>query len=82
MQSASTGVQILTTYVQHTFGAAGMVLLAVVILLACLTTGVGLVSACGSYFSQLLPFSYRTVVTALCVFSAAVANQGLAEVHA
>lgn len=82
VQSASTGVQILTTYVQHTFGAAGMVLLAVVILLACLTTGVGLVSACGSYFSQLLPFSYRTVVTALCVFSAAVANQGLEQLIA
>ncbi|MBV7418534.1 branched-chain amino acid transport system II carrier protein [Comamonas sp. CMM03] len=82
VQSASTGVQILTTYVQHTFGAAGMVLLAVVILLACLTTGVGLVSACGSYFSQLLPFSYRTVVTALCVFSAVVANQGLEQLIA
>jgi LIVCS family branched-chain amino acid:cation transporter len=82
VQSASTGVQILTAYVQHTFGDAGMVLLAVVILLACLTTGVGLVSACGSYFSQLLPFSYRTVVIALCVFSAVVANQGLEQLIA
>ena len=82
VQSASTGVQILTAYVQHTFGAAGMALLAVVILLACLTTGVGLVSACGSYFSQLLPFSYRTVVIALCVFSAVVANQGLEQLIA
>lgn len=82
VQTASTGVQILTAYVQHTFGVWGTSLLAVVILLACLTTGVGLVSACATYFSQLLPFSYRTVVIALCVFSTVVANQGLEQLIA
>ena len=80
--SAATGVQILTTYVQHTFGAAGLWLLAAVILLACLTTGVGLVSACASYFSQVTGFSYRGMVVALSIFSAAVANQGLAQLIA
>lgn len=38
---AENGVQILTTYVQHTFGTPGSLLLAVVITLACLTTAVG-----------------------------------------
>ena len=80
--NAATGVQILTTYVQHTFGAAGLWLLAAVILLACLTTGVGLVSACASYFSQVTGFSYRGMVVALSIFSAAVANQGLAQLIA
>lgn len=79
---ASTGVQVLTSYVQHTFGSAGMWLLAAVILLACLTTGVGLVSACGVYFSQLLPVSYRTVVVVVSAFSLGAANLGLAQLIA
>jgi LIVCS family branched-chain amino acid:cation transporter len=74
---AQNGVQILSSYVQHTFGMAGSVLLAVVITLACLTTAVGLLTACGEFFSQLLPLSYRRVVVLLGVFSWLVANQGL-----
>lgn len=76
---AQNGVQILSNYVRHTFGAAGSVLLAVVITLACLTTAVGLLTACGEFFSKLLPLSYRTVVIALGVFSLLVANQGLTQ---
>ena len=79
---ATTGVTILTAYVQQTFGDWGMALLAVVILLACLTTGVGLVSACSTYFCQLLPVSYRTMVVALSLFSLAVSNQGLEQLIA
>ena len=76
---AQNGVQILTTYVQHTFGTPGSLLLAVVITLACLTTAVGLTTACGEFFSQLLPVSYRTVVVAFTLFSLLVANQGLTQ---
>lgn len=78
----ASGVQILTAYVEHTFGTGGILLLAAVILLACLTTGVGLVSACSAYFSALLNVPYRTVVIVMSVFSAAVANQGLAQLIA
>ena len=76
---AQNGVQILTAYVQHTFGTAGSLLLAVVITLACLTTAVGLLTACGEFFSKLLPFSYRTVVVTFGLFSLLVANQGLTQ---
>lgn len=76
---AQNGVQILTAYVQHTFGTAGSLLLAVVITLACLTTAVGLLTACGEFFSKLLPLSYRSVVIALGLFSLLVANQGLTQ---
>lgn len=76
---AQNGVQILTAYVQHTFGTAGSLLLAVVITLACLTTAVGLLAACGEFFSGLLPVSYRTVVVTLGLFSMLVANQGLTQ---
>lgn len=76
---AQNGVQILTAYVQHTFGTAGSLLLAVVITLACLTTAVGLLTACGEFFSGLLPVSYRAVVIAFGLFSLLVANQGLTQ---
>ena len=78
----ASGVQILTTYVQDVFGTSGIILLAAVILLACLTTGVGLVSACSAYFSALMGVKYRTVVIVMSVFSAVVANQGLAQLIA
>lgn len=76
---AQNGVQILTAYVQYTFGTAGSLLLAMVITLACLTTAVGLLTACGEYFSELLPVSYRKVVLAFGLFSLLVANQGLSQ---
>ncbi|HAO73551.1 branched-chain amino acid transport system II carrier protein [Stutzerimonas stutzeri] len=76
---AENGVQILTTYVQHTFGTPGSLLLAVVITLACLTTAVGLTTACGEFFSALLPVSYRSVVIVFSLFSLLVANQGLTQ---
>lgn len=76
---AENGVQILTTYVQHAFGTPGSLLLAVVITLACLTTAVGLTTACGEFFSALLPVSYRSVVIVFALFSLLVANQGLTQ---
>lgn len=76
---AQNGVQILTTYVQYTFGTTGSLLLAVVITLACLTTAVGLTTACGEFFSSLLPVSYRAVVVTFTLFSLLVANQGLTQ---
>lgn len=76
---AQNGVQILTAYVQHTFGTAGSLLLAIVITLACLTTAVGLLTACGEFFSSLLPVSYRLVVVTIGAFSLLVANQGLTQ---
>lgn len=76
---AQNGVQILTAYVQHTFGTVGSLLLAVVITLACLTTAVGLLTACGEYFSGLLRVSYRTIVLVFGLFSLGLANQGLTQ---
>ncbi len=79
---AENGVAVLTAYVQHTLGTPGLVLLASVIILACLTTAVGLLTACGEYFASLLPVSYRTLVIVLAVFSLLVANQGLSQLIA
>lgn len=73
------GVQVLTQFVQYRFGSAGALVLGVVITLACLTTAVGLLTACGEFFSRLLPLSYRAVVVVFAAFSLLVANLGLAQ---
>ncbi|MCM2331729.1 branched-chain amino acid:cation transporter, LIVCS family [Geopseudomonas sagittaria] len=76
---AQNGVQILTAYVQYTFGTPGSLLLALVITLACLTTAVGLIAACGEFFSSQFALSYRTVVVVVSLFSLLVANLGLTQ---
>lgn len=76
---ASNGGQILTAYVQHTFGTPGLLLLAAVIILACLTTGVGLITACGEFFSRLMGVSYRAAAGVFVLFSLLVSNMGLSE---
>lgn len=77
---ADNGGIILTNYVNHQFGGLGQVLLAAVVTLACLTTVVGLVSACAEYFNELMPkLSYRLLVVVMSVTCATVANVGLAQ---
>ncbi len=47
---AKNGGQLLTVIVQQLFGPYGLLLLSLIVTLACLTTCVGLVSACSQYF--------------------------------
>lgn len=77
-QSAN-GAAILHAYVQNTFGGAGSILLAALIFLACMVTAVGLTCACAEFFAQYLPFSYRTLVFILGLFSMVVSNLGLSH---
>lgn len=79
---ATNGGQILTRYVNSIFGPWGNLLLAVVIILACLTTAVGLMAACGEYFNDLLGVSYRLIVCVFSAFSLLVANIGLEQLIA
>ncbi|MCG9695739.1 branched-chain amino acid transport system II carrier protein [Shewanella sp. Isolate11] len=77
---ADNGGVILTNYVNSQFGELGQILLAAVVTLACLTTVVGLVSACAEYFNELMPkLSYRLLAVVMSVSCAIVANVGLAE---
>lgn len=76
----TSGAAVLSAYVQYLFGDIGVYILSGVVILACLTTAVGLLSACGDYFSQLLSFtrlSYQAWVVIFAVISAWVANVGL-----
>lgn len=70
--------QLIRQYVYALFGTTDPVLLGIVIVLACLTTAVGLLTSCGEYFHRLLPkLPYRATVVTLGIVSAVIANQGL-----
>lgn len=80
---AKNGGEILTNYVTREFGDLGSVLLSSVVTLACLTTAVGLVSACSEFFNELMPkLSYRFLVIFLSVICAVIANVGLTQLIA
>ncbi len=76
---AQNGAVILHAYVQHTFGGIGSLFLAALIFIACMVTAVGLTCACAEFFAQYLPFSYRTLVFILGLFSMVVSNLGLSH---
>ncbi|MFW7522573.1 branched-chain amino acid transport system II carrier protein [Vibrio ostreicida] len=79
---ADNGGVILSLYVQSLFGPYGQVVLSVIVLLACLTTAIGLISACSDYFGSLTKISYKTWVIINGVACAVVANVGLTQLIA
>ncbi|WLD92385.1 branched-chain amino acid transport system II carrier protein [Alkalihalobacillus sp. AL-G] len=74
------GGAILTGAAEVLYGQLGLVLLSLAITFACLTTSIGLVTACGEFFNKLMPnVSYNLIIGILCIFSAAVGNVGLTQ---
>ncbi|MCR8842692.1 branched-chain amino acid transport system II carrier protein [Paenibacillus sp. SC116] len=74
----ANGGQLLTLAVQELFGPFGLILLAVIVTLACLTTCIGLVSACSQYFSSLTKrISFNGITFLICLIGLLVANLGL-----
>lgn len=73
------GAQVLTASVRMALGDFGLVLLALIFTLACLTTCVGLITSGGEYFENLFNkrLSYRTWVFIWTLFSFLMANFGL-----
>ncbi|CDQ19993.1 branched-chain amino acid transport system II carrier protein [Halobacillus karajensis] len=66
---------------QHYFGAFGSILLAVIIVLACLKTSIGLIIACSEFFHSVYPkINYKTFVLILSILSFMVANFGLTNI--
>ncbi len=65
--------------VEMLLGKTGLIIFAVVVALACITTAVALVSSAASFFAQLTnnKVSYAVFVTVICVSSAVVSNLGL-----
>ncbi len=78
--SQSNGGAILSYVTSVFFGPFGTVLLALVITGACLTTAIGLVSACGEFLSEKLKrIPYSVIIGILCLFSFTMANLGLTQ---
>ena len=63
-------------------GFEGKVVLGVIVMLACLTTAIGLTSATAQYFSKLSnnKVKYETIVTIVCLFSMVVSNFGVGTI--
>ncbi|WP_373925501.1 branched-chain amino acid transport system II carrier protein [Bacillus sp. D386] len=77
------GGAILAAASHYYFGSYGRLILGLAVIAACLTTSIGLVTACAAYFNTLAPrWSYKTYAIVLSVFSALVANVGLADLVA
>jgi len=77
------GGAVLSGASSHYFGSFGALLLSVIVFGACLTTSIGLITACSSYFNKLMPrVSYKMFVIVLSLFSAVFANFGLSQLIA
>ncbi len=65
--------------VELLLGKAGLIIFAIVIALACITTAVALVSSAASFFAKLAndKISYSVFVVVICVSSAVISNLGL-----
>lgn len=75
------GGPVLSGAADYYFGTFGSILLAIVIILACLTTAIGLISANAEYFHTLFPrFSYRQLVVFFSTITFIIANFGLANI--
>ena len=75
------GGLIFAAVAKHFFGSFGGILLAIIIILACLKTSIGLITACSEFFHELLPkVSYKMFVFILTFISFLIANLGLSNI--
>ncbi|MGR3807047.1 branched-chain amino acid transport system II carrier protein [Pasteurella testudinis] len=77
-QNASNGGQIFSAYVNQLFGKSGLLMMSAIVLLASLTTLVGVTSACADYFSQFHHrLNYKFFVILFSVATTVIAETGL-----
>lgn len=71
--------QLIINITDGLLGDAGVLVLGIVVMLACLTTAVALVSSGSDYFSSLSGgrISYKLLAVVICVFSAVIGNFGI-----
>jgi branched-chain amino acid:cation transporter, LIVCS family len=75
------GGLIFASVANHYFGSYGAILLAIIIVLACLKTSIGLITSCSEFFHHVFPkVSYKTFVFILCIVSFIIANFGLTNI--
>ena len=78
LAGATNGAEVITVSATTHFGLAGTLVVAAIFLLACLNVCIGLISCCGTYFSEELPrVPYRAWAVGFAAFSCFVSNFGL-----
>ena len=63
-------------------GNPGKIILGIIVMLACLTTAIGLTSATAQFFEKTTngKLKYELIVTVVCIFSAIVSNFGVSSI--
>ncbi|MEK4138729.1 branched-chain amino acid transport system II carrier protein [Kurthia sp. FSL E2-0154] len=75
------GGLIFAAVAKHFFGSFGGILLAIIIILACLKTSIGLITSCSEFFHEVMPaISYKWFVFILTFVSFLIANFGLSNI--
>ena len=73
-----TGAPVLSVSANYLFGGFGQIILAIIVLLACLSTSIGLITSCGTYFHKLTPkISYKWYVVIFSVAAFGLSMFGL-----
>ncbi|WP_296143991.1 branched-chain amino acid transport system II carrier protein [uncultured Corynebacterium sp.] len=72
-----SGAPLLADAALQLMGRPGQTVFALIVVLACLTTAIGLITSTAEYFSQQFAGSYRTWAIVFAVTSAVMATQGL-----
>jgi LIVCS family branched-chain amino acid:cation transporter len=82
VSSADNGGTIMSMVSEHYFGLIGQVLLAAIVIVACLKTAIGLITACAQMFSEMFPKSgtYRKYAMIFTGVSFILANFGLTKI--
>ncbi|MGK9325064.1 branched-chain amino acid transport system II carrier protein, partial [Melissococcus plutonius] len=78
---SSNGGIALTQIATHYLGNGGLILLAIIVILACLKTAIGLITACSETFMKLFPnISYKFFILSISIFACLFANVGLTNI--
>ena len=73
-----TGAPVLSVSANYLFGDFGQIILAIIVLFACLSTSIGLITSCGTYFHKLTPkISYKLYVVIFSVAAFGLSMFGL-----
>ncbi|MFC0300336.1 branched-chain amino acid transport system II carrier protein [Virgibacillus soli] len=78
-KTPKNGAEILVLASQQLFGFSGNILFGIIVILACLTTCIGLINACARFFNETFPgISYKNYVRIFTFIGLGFANLGLA----
>lgn len=79
--TSDNGGVIIAKSAQYLFGSFGSIILSLTILLACISTAVGLLTANAQFFNKLFPqISYKTFLIVFTLLSVAITNVGLSTI--